>query len=108
MSETIINYEDLVVSQSNPVRNIYATPDIKPVNRTRKTFNLKNMDKYNSGRSKKFESDDKKRNSIMKFIIRDRRRYINKLHKELENRKKEEWDKYDIEEYYDYLKDIFQ
>ncbi len=95
MSKTISNYESLIVSQSNPVRKIQVTPDIKPFNRIKKTSNLKNKNKYNSVNPRKFESEDVKRKSTMKFIIRDRRRYISKLRKEIENRKKEEWDFYD-------------
>jgi len=94
MSETTINFENLVVSQSNPVRRMDYTPDIKRFNRIKKLSTLKNRNKYNLDRPKRFESKDRKRNSPMKFIIRNRRRFARKLYREMVPTKKMEWDEY--------------
>lgn len=94
MSETTINFENLVVSQSNPVRRMGYTPDIKRFNRNKKLSNIKNRIKYNSERPKQFESKDRKRNSPMKFIIRNRRRATRELYSKLIPDKKTEWNEY--------------
>ncbi len=94
MSETAIDFESLVASQSNPVRRIDYTPDIKRFNRNKKLSNIKNRIKYNSERPKQFESKDRKRNSPMKFIIRNRRRATRELYSKLIPDKKTEWNEY--------------
>ncbi|HOO68430.1 MAG TPA: hypothetical protein PLC53_03590 [Bacilli bacterium] len=94
MSKTTINFESLIVSQSNPVRRIDYTSDIKRFNRNKKLSNIKNRIKYNLKEPKQHESKDKKRNSPMKFIIRDRRRFARKLYGEMVPTKKMEWDEY--------------
>ncbi len=94
MSKTTINFESLIVSQSNPVRRIDYTSDIKRFNRNKKLSNIKNRIKYNLKEPKQHESKDKKRNSPMKFIIRDRRRFARKLYREMVPTKKMEWDEY--------------
>jgi len=94
MSKTTINFESLIVSQSNPVRRIDYTSDIKRFNRNKKLSNIKNRIKYNLKEPKQHESKDKKRNSPMKFFIRDRRRFARKLYREMVPTKKMEWDEY--------------
>lgn len=94
MSETTINFENLVVSQSNPVRRMGYTPDIKRFTRIKKLSNLKNRNKYNLDRPKRLESKDRKRNSPMKFIIRNRRRATRELYSKLIPDKKTEWNEY--------------
>jgi len=91
--ESTINFESLIVSQSNLVRQTDNTSDIKRFNRIRKLSDLKKISKYNWETRRKFESDDRKRRSTIKYIIRNRRRYINKIQKEM--LLIDEWEDYD-------------